>query len=113
MRRLIGVTAALAFVLLVIAGAGGAAGSDALWTVAGNGISGNTGDGGQATEAQIDRPRSIFTTSDGGYVWAQPWSSRVRKVGPDGVISTIAGTGTGGFSGDGGPATAAQLNFVH
>ena len=113
LRPLAGATAAVALVLVVVAGAGGTVSSGAAWTVAGNGMSGNTGDGDQATEAEIDRPRSIFATADGGFVWAQPWSNRVRKVGPDGVISTVAGTGAAGFSGDGGPATAATLNFVH
>src|SRR6266566_2170757 len=82
-------------------------------TLAGTTTSGNTGDGGQAREAQIDQPRSIFSTNDGGYIFAEPWSSRVRKVNVEGIITTLAGTGVPGFSGDGGPATTADLNFVH
>jgi hypothetical protein len=93
--------------------AGVATSTDNIYAIAGTGSSANTGDGGQATEAQIDQPRSMDLTSAGGYVWAQPWSNRVRIVGPDGNVSTLAGTGVAGYSGDGGPATAAQLNFVH
>ena len=113
MHRLGGVVAALAVFLLSLPGGGIAAASDTIWTTAGTGISGNSPDGTQATEAQIDRPRSIFSTADGGYVWAQPWSNRVLKVGPGGMLTRIAGTGETGFSGDGGQATAAQLDFVH
>src|SRR5829696_4305602 len=90
-----------------------ASSSDTIWTVAGDGVSGNSPAGTPATEASIDRPRSIFATQDGGFVWAQPWSSLVLKVGPTGAVTRIAGTGAAGFSGDGGPATSAQINFVH
>ena len=80
---------------------------------AGNGTRGSAGDGGQGTEASLDQPRSVFATADGGFIWAQPWSNTVRKVGPDGIVTRIAGTGAAGFSGDGGQATGAQINFVH
>ena len=50
---------------------------------------------------------------DGGFVWAEPYAHRVRIVDPNGVVSTLAGTGEAGFAGDGGKATAAKLNFVH
>ncbi len=115
LRRLANAAASLSLALLAVGGSTSVAatGTEIAWTVAGRGISGNTGDGDQATEAAIDQPRSIFPTADGGYVWAQPWSNRVRKVGPDGVVTTIAGSGSAGFSGDGGQATTAQLNFVH
>ncbi len=99
--------------MLAAVGSAPAAGGPSIYTIAGIGGFGNTGDGGQATEAQIDRPRSMFLTADGGYVWAEPWSNMVRRVGPDGNVATVAGTGVAGYSGDGGPATAAQLSFVH
>lgn len=102
----------LALVLAAAAGAGPSAPPN-IYTIAGVGISGNTGDGGQATEAELDQPRSIDALAGGSYVWAEPYSNRVRLVGPDGVVTTLAGTGTAGYSGDNGPATAAQLNFVH
>ena len=82
-------------------------------TVAGTGVDGNDGDGGAATAAAIDHPRGIAVLPDGGFVFAAPFIPSVRRVGADGRISTIAGTGVPGFSGDGGPAVSAQLNLVH
>jgi hypothetical protein len=79
-------------------------------TVAGNGTAGATGDGGPATSAELSRPVRTAMQADGGYLIAEQNGQRVRRVAPDGTISTVAGTGTAGFSGDGGPATAAQLN---
>ncbi|MCP9485244.1 MAG: hypothetical protein MSC30_05260 [Gaiellaceae bacterium MAG52_C11] len=110
--RMFAAGAALAVFLLGAFPALGAAG-DTTWTLAGTGVAADSGDGGQAREADINRPRSIFTTAAGGYVWAEPWSNRVRITGPDGVIATLAGTGASGFGGDGGQAAAAKLNFVH
>jgi RHS repeat-associated protein len=78
-------------------------------TVAGNGTRGFSGDGGPATKAQLI-PRSVAIASDGTLYIAD--DTRVRKVGVDGIISTIAGTGTAGFSGDGGAAKSAQFNGV-
>jgi Concanavalin A-like lectin/glucanases superfamily len=88
-------------------------GTSTTWTVAGSGASGNTGDGDQAREAAIDQPRSIFAVTGGGVVWAQPWTHRARIVDASGVVTTLTGTGVGGYSGDNGPATAAKVNFVH
>jgi NHL repeat len=82
-------------------------------TVAGTGVDGHDGDGSPATDAAIDHPRGIAVAPDGGFVFAAPFLPTVRRVGPDGRITTIAGTGVAGFSGDGGPATNAQLNLVH
>ncbi|MEA2466972.1 MAG: hypothetical protein QOJ57_1098 [Thermoleophilaceae bacterium] len=79
-------------------------------TVAGTGAAGFSGDGGPATAAGIVDPSGVAYTADGGYLIADTTNQRVRKVAPDGTITTVAGTGTAGFSGDGGPATAAQLN---
>jgi hypothetical protein len=72
--------------------------------VAGSGSSGSTGDGGQATSAQLTRPQGVITDGLGSYFIAD--QCRVRQVSPAGVISTIAGTGSCGRSGDGGAATA-------
>ncbi|HEX6657591.1 MAG TPA: hypothetical protein VF065_05890, partial [Ilumatobacter sp.] len=110
--RMFAASLALAACLLTAAPATGESG-DTTWTLAGTGIVGDSGDGGQAREAEINQPRSIFATATGGYVWAEPWSNRVRIVGADGVITTLAGNGASGFGGDGGPATAATLRFVH
>jgi sugar lactone lactonase YvrE len=79
-------------------------------TIAGNGISGNSGDGGPATEAQI-YPYAIAVDRLGNLFIAEKYNHRIRKVDVAGVISTVAGIGTSGFSGDGGLATAAKLNY--
>ncbi len=79
-------------------------------TVAGTGAAGFGGDGGPATAAQLSLPLAAAPTADGGFVIADANNHRVRRVAPDGTISTIAGTGTPGFGGDGGPGPAAQLN---
>ncbi len=79
-------------------------------TVAGTGTSGFSGDGGAATAAQLNRPSGVAVDSDGNLFIADQGNNRIRKVTPGGIISTVAGTGTNGFSGDGGAATAAQLN---
>ena len=67
------------------------------------------GDGLPATEAGIAFPVSVAVGADGGFYVGQAISTRIRFVGPDGIISTVAGNGTAGFSGDGGPATRAQF----
>lgn len=90
-----------------------AASSETIWTVAGTGVLADTGDGGHARGAAINQPRAVSATADGRFAWAEPYSHRVRIVDQNGVIRTLAGTGEAGFSGDGGPATAAKLNFVH
>jgi hypothetical protein len=75
-------------------------------TIAGGG--GSLGDGGPATAAQLDLPEALLHR-DGEVFIADTVNDRVRKIDTAGVITTIAGTGSAGFSGDGGPATAAQL----
>ena len=79
-------------------------------TVAGTGTRTFGGDGGPATAARISAPRGIGGTGDGGYLIADSDNDRIRRVSPAGQITTVAGNGTRGFSGDGGPATAAALN---
>ena len=78
--------------------------------VAGTGASGNTGDGGAATAATLEQPGSIVALPDGSFDVADDAACVIRHVATDGTISTIAGTGTCGYSGDGGPATAAQID---
>jgi sugar lactone lactonase YvrE len=79
-------------------------------TVAGNGNPGFGGDGGLATTAKLFWPVGVAIDTDGSLFIADQSNYRVRKVTPNGVIRTIAGNGTKGFSGDGGPATSALLN---
>ncbi|HEV3511650.1 MAG TPA: hypothetical protein VGS05_08080 [Candidatus Sulfotelmatobacter sp.] len=78
-------------------------------TYAGTGIAGFSGDGGPATSAQINSPLSITRDAAGDLVFADALNNRVRKITTAGIISTIAGNGTAGYSGDGGPATSASL----
>ena len=78
-------------------------------TVAGNGTAGSSGDGGPATEAQLTFPNALALDSSGNLYIADEGDNRIRKVLPSGVIITVAGDGTFGYSGDGGPATNAQL----
>jgi Collagen triple helix repeat (20 copies)/NHL repeat len=78
-------------------------------TVAGTGVEGATGDGGPATEATLRYPDAISVMPDGGFLVVDGLGNRIRRVAPNGVIETVAGTGTEGFSGDGGPATLAEL----
>src|SRR5439155_1238793 len=80
-------------------------------TVAGNGTFGFSGDGGPATSAQLSTPDDVAVDAAGNLYVPDLGGQRVRKVTPSGVISTVAGNGTHGFSGDGGPATSAQLAF--
>ncbi|WP_162616221.1 S-layer homology domain-containing protein [Paenibacillus lutimineralis] len=79
-------------------------------TVAGIGTNDYSGDGGSAASAELNNPSGVAVDSTGNLYIADSSNHRVRKVDVSGKISTIAGTGTGGYSGDGGPATSAQLN---
>lgn len=79
-------------------------------TVAGNGSTAFGGDGGAATSASLYQPSGVAFGADGSLYIADYGHHRIRKVSPAGLISTVAGTGTPGYSGDGGAATSAQLN---
>jgi glucose/arabinose dehydrogenase len=78
--------------------------------VAGTGTIGTSGDDGPATNAQLHAPVGVAVTADGGFLIADFGNNVVRKVSAAGVITRVAGTGTPGNSGDGGPATDAQLS---
>ncbi len=80
-------------------------------TVAGTGTPGFSGDGGPAANAQLNDPQGVAADSAGNLFIADGGNDRVRKVSPDGTITTVAGTGKYGFSGDGGPAIDAQLDY--
>ena len=78
--------------------------------VAGTGTQGYSGDGGPATDAELNKPVGVAATADGGFLIADAGHNMVRKVSAAGVITRVAGTGTAGKTGDGGPATDAELN---
>jgi hypothetical protein len=78
-------------------------------TVAGTGLSGFGGDGGPATAAQLASPFSVVIDATGLLI-ADTNNNRIRRVKADGTIESVAGKGSGGYSGDNGPATSAQIN---
>ena len=80
-------------------------------TVAGNGEEGFSGDGGQAVAAMLKRPTGVAVDRAGNLYIADFRNHRVRRVNAAGIITTIAGTGEGGFSGDNGPAVEASLHY--
>jgi hypothetical protein len=80
-------------------------------TVAGNGIAGYSGDGGLATSAQLNNPSGVFVDGSGNIFIADTGNSVIREVvASTGDIQTVAGNGTPGYAGDGGPATSAELS---
>jgi sugar lactone lactonase YvrE len=92
-----------------------------IYTIAGTGTAGFSGDGGPATSAELNRPSGVAADTAGNLLIADSFNNRARVVAVStgtfygramtaGDIYTIAGTGTAGFSGDGGPATSAELN---
>jgi DNA-binding beta-propeller fold protein YncE len=85
--------------------------ADVIETVVGDGTAGFGGDGGPGTAAQINNPRDLEFGPDGRLYFSDEFNNRVRAWDPvTGVIETVAGVGTSGFSGDGGAAVAAELN---
>jgi uncharacterized protein (TIGR03437 family) len=96
------------FLPLLIAAA---APAQTITTFAGNGTAGFAGDGGPAMQAEINDVVGLAADASGNIYMADQNNNRVRMVAANGVISTIAGTTIGGFAGDGGPATQAQLNL--
>ena len=88
-------------------------GSDGIITAAaGTGVIGFGGDGGFAAQAKLSDPRGLALGGDGSLYIADTGNNRIRRVTPDGIITTFAGTGQSGFAGDGGPAALAQLTVV-
>jgi hypothetical protein len=79
-------------------------------TFAGTGKYGYSGDGGPATSARLNGPTGVAVDGQRNVYISDADNYRVRKVSPDGTITTVAGSGASGSSGDGGPATSARLN---
>jgi len=79
-------------------------------TFAGTGESGDEGDGGPASDAKLNGPAGLAVGADGSIYIADTGNSRVRKIDPNGIITTIAGTGKPGYSGDSGPAARAEIS---
>jgi myo-inositol-hexaphosphate 3-phosphohydrolase/sugar lactone lactonase YvrE len=80
-------------------------------TLAGTGAAGYSGDNGPATSAMLNNPHGIAVDAAGNVYIADSPNQRIRKVSPAGVITTVAGTGSSGYNGDGIQATAARLNY--
>ncbi|HEY1205667.1 MAG: hypothetical protein ABSH46_08095 [Bryobacteraceae bacterium] len=80
---------------------------------AGTTTAGYAGDTGPATSARLTEPHGLAVDSAGNVYIADSGNFRIRKVSANGIITTIAGTGVAGYSGDGGPAAAAEIGYVH
>jgi YD repeat-containing protein len=83
-----------------------------LHVIAGTGTAGSSSDGIPARNARLNRPEGLAVAPDGTVFFSEWTNCRIRSVTPDGIIHTVAGTGTAGYSGDGGPAINAQLRQV-
>jgi sugar lactone lactonase YvrE len=79
-------------------------------TVAGTGVAASKGDGGTALEASFNRPENLAIDFEGNWFISEGAGHRIRKISAQGVVSTVAGTGKAGYSGDGRIATKAKLN---
>ena len=109
--RLRAITTALVFCLSAAVSATRPAPSKSkIETFAGAGRAGYAGDGGQATKAQLDNPFGVARGPDGALYICDTMNHVIRKVDRNGVITTVAGAGKKGYSGDGGPALDAALN---
>lgn len=82
-----------------------------VYNYAGNGTNGDSGNGGAATSAELSYPLGVAVDPSGNIIIADPGNNNIRKINTSGIISLVAGTGLGGYSGDGGASTSAQLNL--
>lgn len=101
------------FALFALAASTVQANSWVISTFAGTGQQGFSGDGGPARAAQVDNPYGVVRGPDGAIWFCEYTGQRIRRVATDGTISTVAGTGKKGYSGDGGPAREATFNLPH
>jgi len=84
--------------------------ADYIYTIAGTGAGGYNGDGATGTSVRINAPHGVSVDSDGNIYIADTSNHRIRKVDTTGIITTVAGTGTSGYNGDGATGTSARLN---
>jgi sugar lactone lactonase YvrE len=85
--------------------------SGVVTTIAGTGVQGSAGDGGPAINATLNRPTSVAVDAAGNVYFSDSSNQRIRKISTNGTITTVAGNGTDGFSGDGGLAVNAAMSF--
>src|SRR5262245_49304626 len=104
---------AVCMLLLAISADVCAAQEPIITTVAGNGEASFSGDGGLASEASLNMPGSVAVDAKGNVYIADWQNQRIRKINPAGIITTVAGNGRRGFSGDGGPAIDASLDLIN
>jgi hypothetical protein len=81
--------------------------------IAGTGAAGFSGDGGPASKAELNQPFGVIRGPDGAIYFCDTGNHRVRKIAVDGTITTVAGNGQAGYSGDGGPAVQAALKVPY
>lgn len=89
---------------------GAAASTNTAVTIAGTGAADSSGDGGPAISAAFNTPRGMARLADGTVLVADSANNKIRAIGADGTVTTVAGTGIAGSTGDNGAATAARLN---
>ena len=98
---------------VVATSASGVSTSGTITRIAGSGVRGFSGDGGPAIAARLNYPRGVAVDGKGNVYIADLSNLRIRKVSPSGTITTFAGNGRYGSSGDGGPATSARLYYPY
>ena len=103
----------LALIFAASAPAAETLGPRTITTVAGTGVAGFSGDGGPARNAQTNNPFGVTRAPDGSLWFCEYTGQHIRRIARDGTISTVAGSGERGYSGDGGPAAAAAFNLPH
>ncbi len=96
----------------ITVGGTGSSGSGTIVTIAGNGSRGFSGDGGQATDAQLNICTDVAVDAAGNLYLSDASNLRIRKVTPSGIITTFAGNGSSGSAGDGGQASAASFSLI-
>src|SRR5262245_50934113 len=105
LKRLLGILPVFSLI-------GAAFGQGTIQTTAGTGTCGYGGDGSQATQATLCNPQATATDGAGNVYFVDQANYRIRKIDTNGVITTVAGNGVQGSSGDGGPALNASIGTV-